>query len=97
MRPQIDDGSSANSSEESGDDSGTDESDPESEGDEPEAKRRAPAKSLRDGMKTWDNRPYHKNRQLNKRNDLDPMDPSSYSDSCPRGRWSDGLSRDRDE
>ena len=26
-----------------------------------------------------------------KRNDLDPMDPASYSDLCPRGSWSDGL------
>jgi polyglutamine-binding protein 1 len=29
-------------------------------------------------------------RAANK-NDLDPMDPSSYSDTCPRGKWSDGL------
>lgn len=25
------------------------------------------------------------------RNDLDPMDPASYSETCPRGRWADGL------
>ncbi|XP_015792304.1 polyglutamine-binding protein 1 [Tetranychus urticae] len=34
---------------------------------------------------------YRGNRSKNLRNDLDPMDPASYSDSCPRGRWSDGL------
>lgn len=25
---------------------------------------------------------------------LDPMDPSSYSDTCPRGGWSAGLERE---
>jgi polyglutamine-binding protein 1 len=26
-----------------------------------------------------------------KRNDVDPMDPSAYSDTCPKGKWADGL------
>lgn len=29
--------------------------------------------------------------KMQKRNDIDPMDPSAYSESCPRGKWSDGL------
>lgn len=31
-----------------------------------------------------------------RRNDLDPMDPASYSD-IPRGKWSDGLKEARDK
>ena len=33
-----------------------------------------------------------KGRTVRKTNDLDPMDPSSYSD-IPRGKWSDGLDK----
>jgi len=36
-------------------------------------------------------------RKILKRNDLDPMDPSSYSEDCPRGKWSDGLVKSRDD
>lgn len=36
------------------------------------------------------------NRRMQKRNDLDPMDPAAYSEECPRGRWSDGLRSERD-
>ncbi|RWS25212.1 polyglutamine-binding protein 1-like protein [Leptotrombidium deliense] len=32
-----------------------------------------------------------KGRERVKRNDLDPMDPAAYSNTCPRGKWSDGL------
>ena len=35
-------------------------------------------------------------RKVQKRNDLDPMDPAAYSEECPRGRWSDGLRSERD-
>jgi len=34
-------------------------------------------------------------RMVRKSNDLDPMDPSAYSD-IPRGKWSDGLERKGD-
>lgn len=30
-------------------------------------------------------------QNFRKANDLDPMDPASYSENCPRGKWSDGL------
>ena len=35
-------------------------------------------------------------RRKNRRDDgaLDPMDPASYSDTCPRGGWADGLDRE---
>ncbi|CAG2101624.1 unnamed protein product [Medioppia subpectinata] len=36
-----------------------------------------------------------KGRAVRKANDLDPMDPSSYSD-LPRGKWSDGLGQKGD-
>lgn len=36
------------------------------------------------------------NRRLQKRNDLDPMDPAAYSEDCPRGGWADGLRSERD-
>ena len=36
-----------------------------------------------------------KGRTIQKSNDLDPMDPSSYSD-IPRGKWSDGLGKNDD-
>lgn len=36
------------------------------------------------------------NRRMQKRNDLDPMDPASYSEDCPRGGWSDGLRGEKD-
>lgn len=36
-------------------------------------------------------------RKILKRNDLDPMDPASYSEDCPRGKWSDGLVKSRDD
>lgn len=32
---------------------------------------------------------------ISKRNDLDPMDPASYS-NIPRGKWSDGLGKNDD-
>lgn len=35
-------------------------------------------------------------RQVRTQNDLDPMDPASYSD-IPRGKWSDGLGKDDDQ
>ncbi|RWS00929.1 polyglutamine-binding protein 1-like protein [Dinothrombium tinctorium] len=35
-------------------------------------------------------------RERVKRNDLDPMDPAAYSESCPRGKWSDGLEQKGD-
>lgn len=31
--------------------------------------------------------------KISKKNDLDPMDPAAYSDTCPRGKWSDGLEK----
>lgn len=36
-----------------------------------------------------------KGRTVQKSNDLDPMDPSAYSD-IPRGKWSDGLGKEDD-
>jgi polyglutamine-binding protein 1 len=36
-----------------------------------------------------------KGRTVRKTNDLDPMDPSAYSD-IPRGKWSDGLDKKGD-
>lgn len=35
-------------------------------------------------------------RKVQKRNDLDPMDPAAYSEDCPRGRWADGLRNEKD-
>lgn len=36
-------------------------------------------------------------RKIRRANDLDPMDPASYSKECPRGKWSDGLNRRNDD
>jgi PREDICTED: similar to polyglutamine binding protein 1 len=39
----------------------------------------------------------HREKRRNRKNDLDPMDPAAYSDTCPRGKWSDGLERKEDK
>lgn len=36
-------------------------------------------------------------RKIRTANDLDPMDPASYSTQCPRGKWSDGLTKRGDD
>ncbi|KAI1297193.1 Polyglutamine-binding protein 1 [Halotydeus destructor] len=36
-------------------------------------------------------RPFDVRRDRPRRNDIDPMDPASYSESCPRGNWGAGL------
>ncbi|XP_074601651.1 poly-glutamine tract binding protein 1 [Brevipalpus obovatus] len=70
--------------------SGSDNSDEEvDEEEERNRKRKAPAH--------FSERQDYRNKRVDhrKRNDLDPMDPASYSDTCPRGKWSDGLENER--
>ena len=43
-------------------------------------------------LKEMERQKRFKGRVVRKTNDLDPMDPSAYSD-IPRGKWSDGLDK----
>lgn len=90
LRPENEENSDDNSSDLDSDSDNPEDSDSDGV---PEPKKAA----FPGSRKTWDQHPFQRNRQPVKRNDLDPMDPASYSDSCPRGRWSDGLSRDKED
>lgn len=71
------------------DDSGSDDSSIESD-DSVKEKVQSPARKREPrGREIERNR---RGRPVLKTNDLDPMDPASYSD-IPRGKWSDGLEK----
>lgn len=97
MRPEVEEGSESGSNDDDSDEDDSDESDSESE-EEPVAKRPTLSGRINQIDQTRkEKRPFRNQRQPVTRNDLDPMDPASYSDTCPRGKWSDGLSASRDE
>lgn len=75
--------------EEDGDDSDVSDNsiDSDSDSDTSDKNRRVLSKSE---IREIERQKRMKSRPLRKSNDLDPMDPSAYSD-IPRGKWSDGL------
>uniref|UniRef100_A0A0A9YR75 Polyglutamine-binding protein 1 n=3 Tax=Lygus hesperus TaxID=30085 RepID=A0A0A9YR75_LYGHE len=62
------------------------------EEDEEEEKEKPPRSNEREKEREVMVRPRDRGRTKTKSNDLDPMDPASYSE-VPRGKWSDGLEK----
>lgn len=96
MRPGDEDSDDSSSEHSSGDDSGPLNSESDSSDTEPPPKRAA-LKMTSKARRGFEKPPFRSNREPIKCNDIDPMDPAAYSDTCPRGKWLDGLSNVRDE
>lgn len=77
---------------ESSEESGSEDETTDSEDSEVEQKKR---KTNHHDSKSTHHDNSNSRRKLD-RNDLDPMDPASYSEFCPRGKWSDGLENSSD-
>jgi len=76
-------------------DSDDEDDDSENSDEEEQGEERPPPlkKPFRYGSQAG-NKPSDRRKRRKDDGALDPMDPASYSDTCPRGGWSDGLDRE---